>query len=456
MRFRKRKAKEAKGGGVEIKIIMYLSHQHQNHNAANCSTVNPMIMWMHLYKKALLLPLMAGLWIQAGFYAQENPHGNFMGTAVQLVGSVGKRFVPDHRVAVYEISAVPGKDGGVILKGKTSVAGAKSSLLQECRSRKISITDSITLLPDEGLGRARYALARNSVANLRSQPGHASEMATQALLGMPLNLLEKRGEWYRVQTPDDYISWVDEGGIVALDAEKLNQWLREKKIVYTDPFGFSYSKADRHAQTVSDLVAGDVLRCEGKEGEFFAVLYPDGRKAFVPAGSARDYDEWLANADPSPENLVKTAKLLMGFPYLWGGTSMKGVDCSGFMKTVFFLNGVIIQRDASQQVNYGTLLEPGKGYEAFQPGDLLFFGRKAKDNMPERVTHVGMYIGNSRVIHSSGQVRINSLDSKESDYNGALVSILIRGRRYAGNIGKKGIIRVTESPYYQFRKEGNK
>lgn len=412
-----------------------------------------MNMWMHLYKKALLITLIAGLLIQAGLHAQENTNGELMSTADKLVGLVGKRFVPDHRVAVYEISVVTGKDGGVILKGKTSVAGAKSTLLQECRARKISITDSITLLPDESLGRVRYALVRNSVANLRSQPGHASEMATQALLGMPLNVLDKRGEWYRVQTPDNYISWVDEGGIVVLDAEKLNQWLREKKIIYTDPFGFSYSKANRHAQTVSDLIAGDVLRCEGKEGEFFAVLYPDGRKAFVPVSCARDYDEWLANADPSPENLVKTAKLLMGFPYLWGGTSMKGVDCSGFMKTVFFLNGVIIQRDASQQVNYGTLLDTRKGYEALQPGDLLFFGRKAKDNMPERITHVGMYIGNSRLIHSSGLVHINSLDSNESDYNAALVSILIRGRRYAGNIGQKGIIWVKDNPYYQQRNE---
>ena len=414
-----------------------------------------MIECMHFCKKVLLFTVLSGWWIQTELQAQESSQGKPKSEAEHLVGAVGKRFVPDHRVGVYEISAAPGKDGRVILRGKTSVPGAKNALLQECRAKKISVDDSIKVLPDESLGKVCYALVRNSVANLRTQPGHASEMATQALLGMPLNVLEKRGEWYRVQTPDDYVSWVDEGGISMVDAAGMNQWLRERKIIYTDPFGFSYSRPDLQVQTVSDLVAGDVLRCEGKEEDFYSVVYPDGRKAFVSISSARDYDEWLTNADPRPENLVKTAKILLGFPYLWGGTSMKGVDCSGFMKTVFFLNGVIIQRDASQQANYGTLLNTEKGYVAFQPGDLLFFGSKAKDNMPERVTHVGMYIGHSRVIHSSGQVHINSLDSKESDYNGALVSFLVRGRRYVGNIGQKGIIRVKDNPFYQPRNAVN-
>ena len=237
-----------------------------------------------------------------------------------------------------------------------------------------------------------------------------------------------------------------------MPAEQLNEFLASKKIVFLEPYGFSYSAPDVQSQTVSDLVAGDVLAFDAAESFYFRVIYPDGRKAYIPLEQGKDFNEWLDKASPTAENLIKTAKTMLGLPYLWGGTSFKGVDCSGFMKTVFFLNGVIIQRDASQQVNYGGLIATDKGYDRLQPGDLLFFGRKAKGSVTEKVTHVGMYIGNQEVIHASGQVRINSLDSTKSNYSAWLPKILVRGRRYVGNTGNKGITPIRDNPFYQLRR----
>ncbi len=129
------------------------------------------------------------------------------------------------------------------------------------------------------------------------------------------------------------------------------------------------------------------------------------------------------------EDLVETSKKLMGLPYLWGGTSPKGVDCSGFTKTVYFLNGMVIPRDASQQVHTGKLIDTTKNFQNLIPGDLLFFGRPATDSTSERVVHVGMWIGDNQFIHSMGDVHISTMDSTSSDFDEYNYNRYLRSKR---------------------------
>jgi cell wall-associated NlpC family hydrolase len=182
----------------------------------------------------------------------------------------------------------------------------------------------------------------------------------------------------------------------------------------------------------------------GEQNQFYEVRYPNGDIAFVENRAAQPYSEWITALNPSEENLIKTSKSLMGLPYLWGGTSPKGVDCSGYTKTIYFLNGIIIPRDASQQVHTGKLVDSTRNFENLIPGDLLFFGRVATDSTSERVVHVGMWIGNHQFIHSSGNVHISTFDTTATDFDEANYDRYLRTKRLL-KVEDKALINLKES-----------
>ena len=198
---------------------------------------------------------------------------------------------------------------------------------------------------------------------------------------------------------------------------------------------------------VSDLVAGDILELTAEQGNFYEIAYPDGRSAFVPKTDAKPYKTWLADLDVDGEELVMTGEKLMGLPYLWGGTSPKGVDCSGFTKTVYFLNGMVIPRDASQQVHTGVLVDSTRNFENLVAGDLLFFGRPATDSTKERVIHVGMWIGDHKFIHSMGDVHISTMDTTATDFDEYNYNRYLRTKRIL-NEKDKGLQYLKEEDIF--------
>ena len=157
---------------------------------------------------------------------------------------------------------------------------------------------------------------------------------------------------------------------------------------------------------------------------------------------------FVKNLNPTVESLVSTGKTLIGVPYLWGGTSTKGVDCSGFTKTIYFLNGMVIPRDASQQVHTGILIDSTKNFDNLVKGDLLFFGRKATDSTAEKVVHVGMWIGDNEFIHASGRVRISSLEKASKNFDEYNLNRYLRTKRIFKQEGK-GLIYLAKKPVFK-------
>lgn len=361
----------------------------------------------------------------------------------EAFSEVKMEYAPDSRVAIFDIEATELRDN-IVLKGMTNLPEALNTFKDKLANSNIRYTDSIAVLPSPQLDGKTQGIIALSAANLRSKPKHSAELVTQGTLGMPVTIYKKQGNWYLIQTPDKYIAWVDSGGIVAMDSTAYDKWIESDKLIYTQTFGSSFVETDASQQVVSDLVAGNVLKLLEQQDDFYKVEFPDGRVAYVSKSEAEPYQNWLATLSQTQQSLVETSKALMGLPYLWGGTSPKGVDCSGFTKTVFFLNGLIIPRDASQQIHQGILIDQDKDFSKLQPGDLLFFGKKATDTTKERIVHVGMWIGNNEFIHSAGSVHISSVDENAPNYDLYNINRYIRTKRLL-NQDTEGIIDLQDT-----------
>lgn len=362
----------------------------------------------------------------------------------QKITNTSQHFAPDSRVALFDVEAVS-NNGEWILKGETNLPNAKAALLDSLSAINVTTVDSINVLPDENLEGKTLGIINNSVANLRSRPSHPAQLVTQATLGMPVKVLKKEGSWYFVQTPDDYLSWVDYGGIHQMSKEEYEEWKSSDKMIYLETNGYAYEQPDRQSLKVSDLVSGSILKVTGTEGNYYEVSYPDGRTGFVSRSEARSFDDWKASVKASENRLVEQAKTMKGAPYLWGGTSSKGMDCSGFTKTIYFMNGWVIPRDASQQVHAGELVDSTGNFENLRPGDLLFFGREATEERDRRVVHVGMWIGNDEFIHSAGRVKVSSIDPEAENYDEYNLNRYLETRRYLQH--KEGNIIDVEDMY---------
>ncbi len=353
-------------------------------------------------------------------------------------------FAPDKRVELFDVN-FEFVDNQLILEGETTSKKTFAILLDSLKNRKLAFTNNVRVLPDSTVGNQQFAVARNSVINIRSQPKHSAELGTQGLLGMPLKVLDKKGDFYRVQTPDNYISWVDKGGITRMNKADFDIWNNYKKVIYTNTYGYVYADKTEKSKIISDITSGGILKYISMDTQFYEVIYPDNRKGFLKREEALMYESWLHKLNPSQENIETIAKSMDGFPYLWGGTSSKGIDCSGFTKMVYLMNGFIIPRDASQQINAGKTVDTNLTFEGLEKGDLLFFGTKATSEKKQRVVHVGIWLGNDKMefIHASGNVHLSSMDANQQNYDEFNKNRYLGSRRYL-DVKDKMIIDLKE------------
>jgi len=358
--------------------------------------------------------------------------------------TIKAQYAPDKRVALFDIN-FEHAGNAIIASGITDSKEAHQKLVAHLNSLEITFTNNIRVLPDTVVGNKMFAIAKNSVINIRSAPKHSAELGTQGLLGMSLKILDKEGDFYRIQTPDSYISWVDKGGIHKMDKSEFDTWNASKKVIFTKNFGYVYATKSSNSTIISDITLGGLSKYVSEDGRFYEVKYPDNRTGFIKKSEGFVYEDWLEQLQPSQENIETIAKKMDGFPYLWGGTSSKGIDCSGFTKMVYLMNGFVIPRDASQQVNAGETVDTDLTFENLEKGDLLFFGTKATETKKQRVVHVGIWLGNNKMefMHASGNVHMSSMDKSKSNYDEFNKNRYLGSKRYL-NIEDKNIINLKE------------
>jgi len=349
---------------------------------------------------------------------------------------IQNKWLTDHRTAIFNVEIIA-RGSNVVLKGETTLPLAKEDLLLAIKQREVNVIDSISVLPEKKLFK-QWAITTLSNANLRDEPKHAAQLVTQTTLGTPVKVLKQNEDWSLVQSPDQYIAWTNNSSLHFVNDSELSHWKTSTRAIMMQDSWMCHENGER----IADLLAGSIVRLNGQNGTMSHVALPDGRSGYVKSQYIREFSEWIESVDVKGENLLKTAKQFMGLPYLWGGTSTKAVDCSGFVKTVYFLNGYVLARDASQQINYGEAID--LNVAQLKAGDLLFFGQET----PRKVTHVGMYIGDTEYIHSSGRVKINSLDTSRENYNDYRSSTWLGAQRYIGQASSKGIIPIKAHPWY--------
>lgn len=346
----------------------------------------------------------------------------------KIISSIKGEFELDERLTILNVAGTV-KNDTVFLTGETTEKNAHLRLLKKVGNEfELPVKNEIELLPSAVLGADTCALICVSVANLHPVPHIIGEIVNQALMGSKVRLLKKKKRLHLAQMSDGYIGWIS-NSMLAIGCRSIyKKWNERPKVVVTAFWGLVKAEKSDSAFSVADVVAGNEMALVQSDSLWTAVELPDGRKGFIRSKIVMEKEAWLAQPPATPEDIVNTAVQLIGIPYQWGGTSIKGMDCSGFTRIVYLLNRIFLPRDAYMQAGFGKEISPGENFENLLPGDLLYFGRKSG-----RITHAGLYLGSMKFIHEEGMVHINSFNPADSDYNEYRHQTLKQVRRVIAN-----------------------
>ncbi len=251
------------------------------------------------------------------------------------------------------------------------------------------------------MAKARAAINHN-VASMRAEPADRAEQVSQAIFGETVVILVQKGDFAEIETPDSYRGWCLTRHLSILETGELYPDPKRAAMVaplFLPVFKEQTGRSERLTLltlgTVVDLAEGDT------SAELVSIRLPNASIAFVESSAVivPDY--------PSPEhlgpNLALVARGMIGVPYLWGGRTPFGIDCSGLTQRVYWLCGVSIPRDAYQQAGWDGFMEVGR--EALRAGDLVFFAGD-EDPKNRKITHVGIALADGRFIHASGKAGV--------------------------------------------------
>ncbi|MBF4465218.1 C40 family peptidase [Flavobacterium sp. LC2016-12] len=229
-----------------------------------------------------------------------------------------------------------------------------------------------------------FGICNLAIVPVRSEPSDRSEIVTQLLFGEHIEILERQNQWARIKIQfDDYEGWVDSKQYQVISEANYNQLSKEATIL--------------NADLIDYITAPDNLLLPIPLGASLTFLNNSEINT-----SNFDFEGTKTSGVKPKSALINTAFMYLNAPYLWGGKTPFGIDCSGFTQMVYKLNGYKIHRDASQQALDG---EPLSFIEESEAGDLAFF-----DNDEGNIIHVGIIMDNNYIIHASGKVRIDRLD----------------------------------------------
>lgn len=228
------------------------------------------------------------------------------------------------------------------------------------------------------------AYVKTNLTSLHAEPSWLSEMLSQNTYGSPLEILEEQGRWAFVRQSDGYLGWMYHPYLTKIPSPSPTH-------IVSVPVTPVYAEPDAQSALHSRLVGGTFVQIVSTRGTWAEI--DANAWGWVALSDLCALDHLPQSPAARRKQIAEDAVRLIGVPYLWGGSSVNGIDCSGLAQLVHRWVGLTIPRDADQQYLAGKIIEP-----PFQPGDLLFFGEKGE---ARSITHVAISLGEWHIIHSS-------------------------------------------------------
>lgn len=319
----------------------------------------------------------------------------------------------DRRTCFTEVRAEP-PDGTRIV-----VESSDRGVLEEVERRLSggAAADGLTVdfvgLPDPKETFPEVLVAAGSVADVRRSSAHSAELLTQIVCGDVVCPLKTAGDWVLVRLDDGYVGWVRSWHLKGTTRREQGVFAAAARHRVRENVVRIRENPDGSALAVAEAVVGTPVEAEAclARGWRRATL-PDGNAGFV---RARVLEKRITGSPLSRESLAAWGLRFLGIPYVWGGTTPKGFDCSGLVQRIFRLHGILVPRDSDQQALFGSPKNTGEASE-LEAGDLLFFGKSA-----DQITHVAMYLSNGLFLHALGKVRVNALSETHPLFDQRLV-----------------------------------
>lgn len=307
-------------------------------------------------------------------------------------------FVPDPRVDLFDVCTH--WDGAHIsVQVTTTVPAAEAEFRTRLEAAGVDTDLRVRMLPPRAARRSE-ALVRAAIAPVYRRPTMNSAQLTQYVMGSPLTLLSRQGRFWCIRGEDRHVGWVHSGFLAP--RETIRAFAREHTLAGRLLVSLGAVVVDDAGRPFARLPWGArVVRQDSGH-----VMLPDGRRGRIGAGEVMAADRISEYFPPRGENLARTARRWLGAPYLWGGVTPWGVDCSGFVQSLFRLHGIALPRDSDMQAKLGASVEAGAAWQDLRPGDLLFFAER------RRVNHVAISMGGPGIVHASasnGGVHLNDM-----------------------------------------------
>ncbi len=286
----------------------------------------------------------------------------------------------DHRTSVFDIEIVRLQNSHLTLSGRLLNESQREALTQHFSKWKLD-TSAVRVLDRPDLPRMYVA---TNLTGLYEKPTFCMPLSSELCYGTELEILDELGSWAFTRQKDGYLGWVYKPYLTNGRVAETTH------LVVVSSFGLR-AQPDRGSEIVTRVMGGTAVGVEEVRGEWARGVA--NKTGWVPLNFLRAIHALPDSLEERRNTLLKDSARMTGVPYLWGGTSSNGIDCSGFVRLLHQWIGIGIPRDADLQHAAANPIEP-----PFEIGDLLFF---AEDGDERRVAHVGMSLGGWKIIHSS-------------------------------------------------------